>query len=66
MTNKGLLNKDTQTCEPVTNKSHSSAVVRSHGNQLIHRCLTKTTSTPNSQAGRQSDGYGRWCLELRW
>ena len=43
---------------------------RSHGNQLIHRRLTKTKSLgssqdPESQAGRQSDGYGGWCLELR-
>jgi len=22
-------------------------------------------SNPESQAGRQSDGYGGWCLELR-
>ena len=42
----------------------------SRENQLIHRRLTKTKSIgsgqdPESQAGRQSDGYGRWCLELR-
>ena len=43
---------------------------QSHRNQLIHRCLTETKSIgsgqdPESQAGRQSDGYGGWCLELR-
>src|SRR6218665_2431353 len=43
---------------------------RSRGNQLIHMRLTKTKSLgsgqdPESQAGRQSDGYGGWCLELR-
>ena len=43
---------------------------RSRRNQLIHRHLTKTKSIgsgqdPESQAGRQSDGYGGWCLELR-
>ena len=43
---------------------------RSRRNQLIHRRLTKTKSIgsgqdPESQAGRQSDGYGEWCLELR-
>ena len=43
---------------------------RSRRNQLIHRRLTKTKSIgsghdPESQAGRQSDGYGGWCLELR-
>ena len=43
---------------------------RSRRNQLIHRHLTKTKSIgssqdPKSQAGRQSDGYGGWCLELR-
>src|SRR6218665_2942720 len=43
---------------------------RSRRNQLIHRRLTKTKSIgsgqdPKSQAGRQSDGYGGWCLELR-
>src|SRR6218665_2826632 len=43
---------------------------RSCRNQLIHRRLTKTKSIgssqdPESQAGRQSDGYGGWCLELR-
>src|SRR6218665_4159918 len=43
---------------------------RSRRNQLIHMHLTKTKSIgsgqdPESQAGRQSDGYGRWCLELR-
>src|SRR6218665_3121539 len=43
---------------------------RSRRNQLIHRRLTKTKSIgsdqdPDSQAGRQSDGYGGWCLELR-
>src|SRR6218665_2686386 len=37
---------------------------------LIHRRLIKTKSIgsgqyPESQAGRQSDGYGGWCLELR-
>src|SRR6218665_122562 len=43
---------------------------RSRRNQLIHRRLTKTKSIGSgqdleSQAGRQSDGYGGWCLELR-
>ena len=43
---------------------------RSRRNQLIYRRLTKTKSIgsgqdPKSQAGRQSDGYGGWCLELR-
>src|SRR6218665_502191 len=43
---------------------------RSRRNQLIHRRLTKTKSIgsgqdPESHAGRQSDGYGGWCLELR-
>src|SRR6218665_179989 len=43
---------------------------RSRENQLIHRRLTRTKSldsgqNPESQAGRQSDGYGGWCLELR-
>ena len=43
---------------------------RSRGNQLIHRRLSKTktigsSSDPESQASRQSDGYGGWCLELR-
>src|SRR6218665_1388994 len=43
---------------------------RSRRNQLIHRRLTKTKSIssgqdPKSQAGRHSDGYGGWCLELR-
>src|SRR6218665_123855 len=43
---------------------------RSRMNQLIHRRLTKTKSIgsgqdPESQAGRQLDGYGGWCLELR-
>ena len=43
---------------------------RSCRNQLIHRRLTKTKSIgscqdPESQAGRQLDGYGGWCLELR-
>src|SRR6218665_973269 len=43
---------------------------RSRGNQLIHRRLTETKSIgsgqdPESQAGRQLDGYGGWCLELR-
>jgi len=42
-----------------------------HRNQLIHRRLSKTKSIgngsdPESQAGRQSDGYGGWCLELKW
>src|SRR6218665_2923900 len=41
---------------------------RSHGNQLIHRRVSKTKSIskgfdPKSQAGRQSDGYCGWCLE---
>jgi len=40
-------------------------------NHLIHRCLTKTKSIgsgqdPESHAGRQSDSYGGWCMELRW
>ena len=39
--------------------------------QLIHKRLTRTkligsSKNPESQAGRQSDGYGGWCLELRW
>ena len=43
---------------------------QNQGNQLIHRCLSKTKTIgraqdPESQAGRQSDGYGGWCLELR-
>src|SRR6218665_1416864 len=43
---------------------------RSCGNQLIHRRLSKTKSIgsgsdPESQAGRQSDGYSGWCLEFR-
>ena len=43
---------------------------RSRGNQLILRRLSKTKSIgsrsdPESQASRQSDGYGGWCLELR-
>ena len=43
---------------------------QSRRNQLIHRRLTKTKSIgsgqdPESQAARQSDGYGGWCLELR-
>ena len=43
---------------------------RSRRNQLIHRRLTKTKSIGSgqdqeSQAGRPSDGYGGWCLELR-
>jgi len=42
---------------------------RSRRNQLIRRRLTKPKSIgsgqdPESQSGRQSDGYGRWCLEL--
>jgi len=38
----------------------------SRGNQLIHRHLSKTksigseTDPEESQAGRQSDGYGGW------
>ena len=44
--------------------------MRSRRNQLIHRRLTKTKSIgsgqdPESHAGRQSAGYGGWCLELR-
>ena len=40
------------------------------GKQLIHRRLSKTKSIgsgsdPVSQAGRQSDGYGGWWMELR-
>ena len=47
---------------------------RSRGNQLILRLVSKTKSIgsgsdPESQAGRQagrqSNGYGGWCLELR-
>src|SRR6218665_2415202 len=43
---------------------------RSRRNHLIHRRLTKTKSIgsgqdPESHAGRQLDGYGGWCLELR-
>jgi len=42
---------------------------RSRGNQLIHRRFIRAKSIgsgqdPESQAGRQSDGYGEWCLEL--
>ena len=42
---------------------------RSRRKQLIHRRLTKTNligngQDPESQAGRQSHGYGGWCLEL--
>ena|SRR6218665_1672743 len=42
---------------------------RSQRNQLIHSRLSKTKligsgSDPESQASRQSDGYGGWCLEL--
>jgi len=45
---------------------------RSRGNQLIHRRLSKTKSISYAvgqiqrvrQAGRYSDGYGGWCLEL--
>ena len=37
---------------------------------IVIRRLTKTKSIGNgqdleSQSGRQSDGYGGWCLELR-
>ena len=40
---------------------------RGRRNQQIHRGLTRTKSIdPESQAGRQSDGYGGWCLELKW
>ena len=41
------------------------------GNQLIRSWLSKTKkaigsgSDPESQASRQSDNYGGWCLELR-
>src|SRR6218665_3923576 len=43
---------------------------RWRGNQLIHGRLIKTKSVgrgedPESQTGRQSDGYSGWCLELR-
>jgi len=43
---------------------------RGRGNQLICRRLSKTKSIdsgsdPESEAGRPSDGYGGWCLELR-
>ena len=43
---------------------------QSRRNQLIHKRLTKTKSIgsgqdPESQAGRQSDGYGGWSLELK-
>ena len=43
---------------------------RSRRNQLIHRRLTKIKSIgsaqdPESQAGRQSDGYGGWYSESR-
>ena len=43
---------------------------RSRRNQFIHRRSSKSKligsgSDPESQAGRQSDGYGGWCLELR-
>ena len=43
---------------------------RGCGNQLIQWRVSKTksigsVSDPESQAGRQLDGYGGWCLELR-
>jgi len=43
---------------------------QSHGNQLIHRRFSKTKSIGSGsdleiQVGRQPDGYGGWCLELR-
>jgi len=43
---------------------------RSRRNQLIHTRLTWTKSIgsgqdPENQAGRQSDGYGGWRLELK-
>jgi len=42
---------------------------RGRRNQLIHRRLSKSESIgsgsdPESQASRQSDRYGGWCLEL--
>ena len=48
----------------------SRAPTKAKSNQLIHRRLTKSKSIgsgqdPESQAGRQSDGYGEWYLELR-
>ena len=42
--------------------------MRSRGNLPIHRRLSKTKSIgsgSDSESGRQSDGYGEWCLELR-
>jgi len=44
---------------------------RRHGNKLIYRCLSKTKSIgsgsdPESQAGRQSDGYDGWLCMVAW
>src|SRR6218665_1357684 len=44
---------------------------RGHGNQLIHRRLSRTKSigsgsNPESQAGIQRDGYGEWCEYLAY
>ena len=36
--------------------------MRSRGNQLIHRRLSKTRQQVRF---KESDGYGGWCLELR-
>ena len=33
---------------------------------LVQNKTIGSWSYPESQAGRQSDGYGGWCLELRW
>src|SRR6218665_524875 len=45
---------------------------RSRGNQLIHRHFSRKKSTDREikiqrvrQAGRESDRYAGWCLELR-
>src|SRR6218665_3749511 len=59
----------------LSNRNHKLLISRAptkrcRRNQLIHRRLTKTKligsgQDPESQAGRQSDRYGGWCLELR-
>jgi len=43
---------------------------RNRRNQPIHRRLPQTKSIysgsdPESQVGRQTGGYGEWCLDLR-
>src|SRR6218665_1106620 len=64
---------DTQ-CTPTAINKHTRnrnlEISTDCGNQLIHGRLYKTKligrgSDSESQAGRQSDGYGGWCLELR-